>query len=57
MPLAVNPLGADVVSLLELYGPKMSVGEAYAHLSALISLRLLQLPLDQRPVVACAVER
>lgn len=45
VPLAVNPLGADVVSLLELYGPKMSVGEAYAHLSALISIRLLQLPL------------
>ena len=45
MPLAVDPLGHDVVALLELYGPKMTVGEAYAHLSALISLRLLQLPL------------
>ena len=45
VPLAVDPLGRDVVALLELYGPRMPVGEAYAHLSALISLRLLQLPL------------
>lgn len=45
VPSAVEPLGTDVLSLIELYGPNMSVGEAYAHLSALISLRLLQLPL------------
>jgi hypothetical protein len=51
VPLAVDPLGTDVVALLELYGPKMSVGEAYAHMSALISLRLLQLPLISARVV------
>lgn len=51
VPLAVDPLGTDTVALLELYGPKMSVGEAYAHMSALISLRLLQLPLISARVV------
>lgn len=51
VPLAVDPLGVDVVALLELYGPQMPVAEAYAHLSALISLRLLQLPLISARVV------
>jgi hypothetical protein len=34
-----------MVSFLELYGPKLPVAEAYAHVSALIALRLFQLPL------------
>lgn len=45
VPPAVEPLGRDLVDFLRLYGPQMPVAEAYAHLAALISLRLFQLPL------------
>jgi hypothetical protein len=45
VPTAVVPLGRDLVDFLRLYGPRMPVAEAYAHLAALISLRLFQLPL------------
>lgn len=45
VPHAVDPLGRDLVAFLRLYGSKLPVGEAYAHVSALISLRLFQLPL------------
>lgn len=45
VPAAVDPLGRDLVDFLRLYGPQMPVADAYAHLSALLSLRLFQLPL------------
>lgn len=45
VPLAIDSLGRDLVAFLELYGPELPVGEAYTHISALIALRLFQLPL------------
>lgn len=45
VPAAVDPLGRDLVAFLTLYGPHLPVAEAYTHLSALLSLRLFQLPL------------
>lgn len=45
VPAAVDPLGHDIVHLLQLYGPRMPAAEAYSHLSAIISLRLFELPL------------
>jgi hypothetical protein len=45
VPAAVDPLGRDLVSFLRLYGPRLPVAEAYAHVSAVIALRLFQLPL------------
>lgn len=45
VPEAVDPLGRDVVAFLRQYGPAMPVAEAFAHLSAIISFRLFQLPL------------
>lgn len=45
VPLAVEPMGQDLLDFLTLYGPRLPVAEAYTHLSALLSLRLFQLPL------------
>jgi hypothetical protein len=45
VPMAVEPLGQDLVDFLTFYGPQLPVAEAYTHLSALLSLRLFQLPL------------
>lgn len=45
VPLAVDGLGNDLTAFLRLFGPKLPVAEAYAHLGATISLRLFQLPL------------
>jgi len=45
VPMAVEPLGRDLISFLTFYGPYLPVAEAYTHLSALLSLRLFQLPL------------
>lgn len=45
VPEAVDPIGHDLVAFLRQYGPAMPVAEAFTHLSALISLRLFQLPL------------
>jgi hypothetical protein len=45
VPQAVDPLGEDLIDFLRLYGPMMPVAEAYSHISALIALRLFQLPL------------
>jgi hypothetical protein len=45
VPQAIDPLGQDLLTFLELYGPNLPVSEAYAHISALLSLRLFQLPL------------
>lgn len=51
VPLAVDPLGQDILDYLALYGSKAPVGEAYSQISALISLRLFQLPLVTARVV------
>lgn len=51
IPLAINPIGHDLVDFLEYYGPAMPVSEAYLHFSALLSLRLFQLPLVSARVV------
>jgi hypothetical protein len=45
VPAAVEHLGRDLVDFLTLYGPALPVAEAYTHLSALMALRLFQLPL------------
>lgn len=45
VPLAVDPLATDLIDFLTLYGPALPVAEAYSHLSAILSLRLFQLPL------------
>ncbi|GAA5038740.1 hypothetical protein [Actinopolymorpha pittospori] len=45
VPMAVDPLGQNLIDFLTFYGPQLPVGEAYTHLSALLSLRLFQLPL------------
>lgn len=45
VPWAEDPLGTDLVDFLTRFGPVMPVGEAFVHLSALLSLRLFQLPL------------
>lgn len=45
VPLAVDPIGQDLLDFLTFYGPRLPVAEAYTHLSALLSLRLFQLPL------------
>lgn len=45
VPLAIDPIGQDLIDFLTFYGPRLPVAEAYTHLSALLSLRLLQLPL------------
>lgn len=45
VPEAVDPLGSDLIDFLSLYGPALPVAEAYLHLSAMLSLRLFQLPL------------
>lgn len=45
VPLAVEPMAQDLLEFLTLYGPRLPVAEAYTHLSALVSLRLFQLPL------------
>ena len=51
VPIAVDPLGQDVLDYLALYGPLVPVGEAFAQVSALVSLRLFQLPLVSARVV------
>lgn len=45
VPLAVEYIGRDLISLLRHYGPAMPVAEAFGQISALLSLRLFQLPL------------
>lgn len=45
VPEAVDPIGRDLVAFLRQYGPALPVAEAFTHVSALISLRLFQLPL------------
>jgi hypothetical protein len=45
VPEAVDPIGKDLVEYLTLFGPVVPVAEAYSHVSALLSLRLFQLPL------------
>lgn len=45
VPWASAPLGGDIVDFLTYFGPAMPVGEAFLDLSALLSLRLFQLPL------------
>ncbi|MEZ0447371.1 hypothetical protein [Cellulomonas sp. ICMP 17802] len=45
IPQAVDPLGEDLIAFLRAYGPSMPVAEAYGHVSAIIALRLFQLPL------------
>lgn len=45
VPWAEDSLGTDLVDFLTRFGPVMPVGEAFVHLSALLSLRLFQLPL------------
>lgn len=45
VPEAVDPLGRDLVAFLRQFGPAMPVAEAFTHVSAIISLRLFQLPL------------
>ncbi len=45
IPEAVQPVGQDLVEFLSLYGPFMAPSEAFSQLSALLSLRLFQLPL------------
>ncbi len=45
VPEAVVPLGRDLITMLELYGPGLPTGEAYSHISALLAIRLFQLPL------------
>lgn len=45
VPQAVEPMGEDLVDLLQCFGPNLPVAEAFSHVSALLSLRLFQLPL------------
>lgn len=45
VPWATKPIGGDLVDFLTHFGPAMPVGESFLHLSALLSLRLFQLPL------------
>lgn len=45
VPQAAEPIGHDLVAFLRAYGPSMPVAEAFAHVSAVIALRLFQLPL------------
>jgi hypothetical protein len=45
VPWATDPIGADILDLLTHFAPVMSVAESFVHLSALLSLRLFQLPL------------
>ncbi|MDN4489694.1 hypothetical protein QQX13_02495 [Demequina sp. SYSU T00068] len=51
VPAAIDPLGHDLVAFLRQYGPAMPVAEAFTHVSALIALRLFQLPLVTARVV------
>lgn len=51
VPAAVDPLGHDLVAFLRKYGPTMPVAEAFTHVSAIIALRLFQLPLVTARVV------
>ena len=55
-PAAVDPLGRDLTNFLRLYGPRMPVAEAFAHLAALLSLRLFQLPLITARTVRTLLE-
>lgn len=45
VPAAVDPLAEDLLAFLALYGPEATVGDAYSQISAILSLRLFQLPL------------
>lgn len=45
VPSAVIPMGHDIINFLTHYGPRLPVAEAFNHISALVSLRLFQLPL------------
>lgn len=45
VPMAVEPLGQDLVDFLTLYGPVIPVAEAYTHMCVLLAFRLFQLPL------------
>jgi hypothetical protein len=45
VPQAVDPIGKDLIDYLSLYGTEVPVAEAYSQVSALVSLRLFQLPL------------
>lgn len=51
VPLAVDPIAQDLLEFLTFYGPKLPVAEAYTHFSALLSLRLFQLPIVTAHVV------
>lgn len=56
VPWASEPLGADLVDFLTYFGPAMPVGESFLHLSALLSLRLFQLPLITGRAVRALLE-
>lgn len=45
VPWASDAVGGDLVEFLTRFGPAMPVGESFLHVSALLSLRLFQLPL------------
>jgi len=45
VPLAVENVGRDLIAFLRHYGPAMPAAEAFGQISALLSLRLFQLPL------------
>ena len=51
VPEAVDPLGEGLIAFLKTYGPAMPVAEAFAHISAIMALRLFQLPLVTARVV------
>ena len=51
VPEAVDPLGQGLIAFLKTYGPSMPVAEAFAHISAIMALRLFQLPLVTARVV------
>lgn len=51
VPLAVDPIARDLLEFLTFYGPNVPVAEAYTHFSALLSLRLFQLPIVTAHVV------
>ncbi|USQ79195.1 hypothetical protein NF556_16465 [Ornithinimicrobium faecis] len=51
VPSAVDPIARDLLEFLTFYGPKLPVAEAYTHFSALLSLRLFQLPIVTARVI------
>lgn len=51
VPTAVEPLGRDLIGFLTFYGQYLPIAEAYTHVSAILSLRLFQLPLVTAHVV------